>query len=145
MLSSLSHRNYIAGTMWSNKRKAGTLNLIACFLTFCISLDHGRRKVVLETGIHYLNCWNMNKLLPSNNDRLGSVRWRVQTSTLLKSVIITQFLLHAWIQKIFFTFYFPLKMAVKIDGGCSQKYGLIFCKADEIANGSCTVQDIFGS
>jgi len=45
----------------------------------------------------------------------------------------------------FFTFYFSLKVAMEIDGGCSQKYGLILCKADERANGSCAMQDIFGS
>ena len=53
--------------------------------------------------------------------------------------------MHSVYMYIYITFYFSLKMAVEIDGGCTQTYGLIPCKADEIANGSCNMQDIWGS
>lgn len=89
MHSSLDHRNYIADTKWSNKRQAGALNSIVCILAFLISLVHSRSKVVPEMGTSSLCCWNMNRLLPANNDHLGSVWRRVLINTALKSVITT--------------------------------------------------------
>lgn len=115
MHSSLSHRNYIADTKWSNKRQAGVLNSIVRILAFLISLVCSRSKVVPEMGTCSLYCWNMNRLLPANNDDLGSVRRRVLINTALKSVITTHSFYCTYACKRFSLHLFPIKNA-SVDG-----------------------------